>query len=42
MRRWNLVSTAGKLLSPSAEAFRYFVLSHGEAHLATMFTQEGP
>ena len=37
MRRWNIVNTAGKQLSPSAEAFRYFVLGHGEAHLAAMF-----
>jgi len=25
------------LLSPAAEAFRYFMLERGEAHLATMF-----
>ena len=37
MRRWNIVNRAAKQLSPSAEAFRYFVLSHGEAHLAAMF-----
>ncbi|MDZ7592499.1 MAG: LysR family transcriptional regulator [Rubrivivax sp.] len=37
MRRWNIVNRAAKQLSPSAEAFRYFVLSHGEAHLAGMF-----
>ncbi len=40
MRRWNIVNRAAKLLSPSAEAFRYFVLSHGEAHLAAMFNRE--
>lgn len=40
MRRWNIVNRAAKQLSPSAEAFRYFVLSHGEAHLAGMFRRE--
>ena len=34
---WNLVHTQSKLLSPAAEAFRYFVLEQGEAHLATQF-----
>jgi LysR family transcriptional regulator, low CO2-responsive transcriptional regulator len=37
MRRWHVVSAAAKLLSPAAEAFRYFVLERGEAHLAAMF-----
>ena len=37
MRRWNLVNAAAKLLSPAAEAFRYFVLERAEAHLAAMF-----
>ncbi len=37
MRRWNIVNRAAKQLSPAAEAFRYFVLSHGEAMLASMF-----
>jgi LysR family transcriptional regulator, low CO2-responsive transcriptional regulator len=37
MRRWHVVNAAAKLLSPAAEAFRYFVLERGEAHLATMF-----
>ena len=40
MRRWNIVNRAAKQLSPSAEAFRYFVLGHGEAHLAAMFNRE--
>jgi DNA-binding transcriptional LysR family regulator len=40
MRRWNIVNRAAKQLSPAAEAFRYFVLSHGEAHLAAMFNRE--
>ena len=33
MRRWNIVNRAAKQLSPSAEAFRYFVLEHAEAYL---------
>jgi DNA-binding transcriptional LysR family regulator len=37
MRRWHVVNNLGKLLSPPAEAFRYFVLERGEAHLAAMF-----
>ena len=40
VRRWNIVNRAAKQLSPAAEAFRYFVLSHGEAHLAAMFKLE--
>jgi DNA-binding transcriptional LysR family regulator len=40
IRRWNLVNAASKQLSPAAEAFRYFVLEHGEAHLASMFNRE--
>ena len=40
MRRWNIVNRAAKQLSPAAEAFRYFVLGHGEAHLAAMFNRE--
>jgi DNA-binding transcriptional LysR family regulator len=41
VRRWHVVNTAGKQLSPAAEALRYFVLERGEAHLAAMF-DEGP
>jgi len=37
MRRWHVVNTSNKLLSPAAEALRYFVLERGEAHLAAMF-----
>ena len=37
MRRWHLVNAAAKLLSPAAEAFRYFMLERGEAHLAAIF-----
>ncbi len=33
MRSWNVVRVASKVLSPAAEALRYFVLEHGEAHL---------
>jgi DNA-binding transcriptional LysR family regulator len=33
MRTWNVVSLQSKLLSPTAEAFRQFILEHGEAHL---------
>lgn len=33
MRMWNLVHLQSKVLSPAAEAFRYFILEHGEAHL---------
>lgn len=40
MRRWNVVNTAAKQLSPSAEAFRYFILERGESHLAGMFNRE--
>jgi LysR family transcriptional regulator, low CO2-responsive transcriptional regulator len=37
VRAWNVVHTQSKLLSPAAEAFRYFVLERGEAHLAEQF-----
>jgi DNA-binding transcriptional LysR family regulator len=33
MRMWNVVHLASKLLSPAAEAFRYFIIEQGEAHL---------
>lgn len=33
MRTWNVVHLLSKLLSPVAEAFRYFVLEEGEAYL---------
>ena len=42
MRRWHVVNTAGKLLSPAAEALRYFVLERGEAHLAALFAETSP
>ena len=33
MRTWNIVQLQSKLLSPAAEAFRYFIIERGEAHL---------
>lgn len=33
MRTWNVVHLLSKVLSPAAEAFRYFILEEGEAHL---------
>jgi DNA-binding transcriptional LysR family regulator len=33
MRVWNVVHLQSKVLSPAAEAFRYFIIEHGEAHL---------
>jgi len=37
MRRWHVVNTHAKTLSPPAEAFRYFILERGEAFLAKHF-----
>jgi LysR family transcriptional regulator, low CO2-responsive transcriptional regulator len=37
MRRWHVVHTLAKTLSPAAEAFRYFILENGEAFLARHF-----
>jgi DNA-binding transcriptional LysR family regulator len=37
VRRWHVVAAAGRLSSPAAEAFRYFVLEHGETFLARSF-----
>ena len=34
MRTWNVVHLLSKVLSPAAEAFRYFMLERGEAFLA--------
>ena len=39
MRRWHVVHTQAKTLSPPAEAFRYFMLENGEACLAQHFRQ---
>lgn len=33
VRSWNVVHLMSKLLSPAAEAFRYFILEEGEAYL---------
>lgn len=37
LRAWNVVHTLSKVLSPAAEAFRYYMLEHGEAFLARNF-----
>ena len=37
VRGWNVVHMLSKLLSPAAEAFRYFVLEHGENYLRQHF-----
>jgi LysR family transcriptional regulator, low CO2-responsive transcriptional regulator len=43
MRRWHVVNTLAKTLSPPAEAFRYFILESGEAFLARHFAHgSGP
>lgn len=33
MRTWNIVRLQSKLMSPAAEAFRYFIIERGEDHL---------
>ncbi len=37
VRSWHCVHTLAKLLSPAAEAFRYFILERGESYLAEQF-----
>ncbi|TSE29231.1 LysR substrate-binding domain-containing protein [Tepidimonas charontis] len=37
VRAWHVVHTLAKLLSPAAEAFRYFVLERGEGFLAERY-----
>jgi DNA-binding transcriptional LysR family regulator len=37
MRRWHVVNNLSKVLSPAAEAFRYFILEEGERFLAREF-----
>jgi DNA-binding transcriptional LysR family regulator len=37
LRAWNVVHTLSKVLSPAAEAFRYFMLERAEAFLAHRF-----
>jgi DNA-binding transcriptional LysR family regulator len=34
IRTWNVVHLQSRVLSPAAEAFRYFILEEGENHLA--------
>ena len=38
MRTWNIVRLQSKLMSPAAEAFRYFVIEPGEADLRAIDT----
>jgi hypothetical protein len=33
MRNWQVVRLQSKLLSPAAEAFRTYIIEHGEEHL---------
>ena len=42
VRAWNVVHTQSKMLSPAAEAFRYFMLEEGEAYLAKRFGKHWP
>ena len=37
VRAWNVVHMLSKMLSPAAEAFRYFILEHAETYLAKQF-----
>ncbi len=37
VRAWNVVHTLSKMLSPAAEAFRYFMLERAESHLAETY-----
>ncbi|HET9643849.1 MAG TPA: LysR substrate-binding domain-containing protein [Burkholderiaceae bacterium] len=40
MRRWQLVRSVSRTLSPAAEAFRYFMLERAEAALSSMFSED--
>jgi LysR family transcriptional regulator, low CO2-responsive transcriptional regulator len=42
VRAWNVVHTLAKVLSPAAEAFRYFVLERGEGFLAAQYARHLP
>lgn len=42
LRRWYVVNTLAKTLSPAAEAFRYFVLERAETYLAQEYGALGP
>jgi LysR family transcriptional regulator, low CO2-responsive transcriptional regulator len=37
VRAWNVVHNLSKVLSPAAEAFRYFMLERAEAQLAELY-----
>jgi DNA-binding transcriptional LysR family regulator len=37
VRAWNVVHTLSKILSPAAQAFRYFMLERAESHLANTY-----
>lgn len=37
VRRWHMVNMLSKILSPPAEAFRYFMLEHAETYLLEQF-----
>jgi len=39
MRTWNIVRMKSKILSPAAQALRYFILEHGEAYLVDLVRQ---
>jgi DNA-binding transcriptional LysR family regulator len=39
VRAWNVVHLGSKVLSPAAEAFRYFVLQNGRAWLESISVQ---
>jgi DNA-binding transcriptional LysR family regulator len=41
MRTWNVVHLGGKVLSPAADAFRDFVIEHGQSHLAAHARPQG-
>jgi len=42
VRAWNVVHTLSKMLSPAAEAFRYFMLENAEGHLADQYGAHMP
>ena len=42
LRRWYVVNTLAKTLSPAAEAFRYFILEEGERFLAQEYGAAQP
>lgn len=42
VRAWNVVHNLSKMLSPAAEAFRYFMLENAEGHLAQQYGAHMP